>query len=48
MRKRLTDKERGALTVDGANLVMGPFIYGGGYSFLVFGIALLISSIVVR
>ena len=44
----ITDRERRALTADGANLVMGPMIYGGGGGFLVFSIALIISSFVIR
>lgn len=44
----LTDRERGALTADGANLTMGPLIYGGGYSLLIFGVALIVSSIIVK
>lgn len=44
----LTNKEQMRLMADGGNLTMGPLIYGGGYSFLVFASALLISSIIVR
>jgi len=44
----LSDKERLALISDGANLLLGPIIYGGGYSVLVFGISLVVSSVIVR
>jgi TRAP-type C4-dicarboxylate transport system permease small subunit len=44
----LTEKEQSKLIADGANLTMGPLIFGGGYAFLFFGIALIISSIAVK
>ena len=43
----LTNEEQNALYADGANLVMGPFLYGGVYSFWLFG-GILVTSAVIR
>jgi len=43
--KSLTEREQKALCADGANLVMGPFIFGGAYSFCIFGATLLVSTV---
>ena len=47
-RSSVTEQEDTALCADGANLLMGPFIYGGGYSFWCFGATLVGSSIIRR
>lgn len=44
----LTQKERDVLCADGANLTLGPVIFGGGFSFLIFGTTLVASSIFSR
>ncbi len=44
----LTDKEQIKLTADGANLTLGPLIFGGSYAFLSFGLALIISSVAIK
>ncbi len=46
--QNLSDDEQEALTGDGGNLVMGPFLYGGGLSIVVFGGTLLASGLVRR
>lgn len=44
-RESLTEEESRVLYADGGNLVMGPFIYGGRYSVLLFGGILVASSV---
>lgn len=45
-RSSLTEEEITKLYADGANLSIGPIIYGGGFSFLILGATLVGSSVI--
>jgi hypothetical protein len=44
--EQLSEQEQNALTADGANLVMGPFLVGGANAFWLFGGVLVLSRII--
>jgi hypothetical protein len=44
--EQLSEQEQNALMTDGANLVLGPVLEGGGYAFWLFGGVLVLSRII--